>query len=100
MTAESPFSFLFYFLSSIQIVELLKLHLSSCFVFVYEQVLDWKKMKLKKQDHRKSIVCTQSKYRSSRFRPIPKQKVEQVKNRSYTNCRASHAASLVVFCFY
>ena len=91
-----PFS-LFYFWLSIRIVELLNLHLSSGFVFIYDQILDCKKMNLTKND---KIVYTQSRYRRCKFRPIWEQKIEQVRKWLYATYRAFHAASFVVFCFY
>ena len=45
ITSKNPFFFYFIFLLPIQIVELFKLHLSSYFVFVYENILDCKKVK-------------------------------------------------------
>ena len=46
------------------------------------------------------IVYTRLEYRRCKFHSIWKQKIEQVNKRLYATCRAFHAASFVVFCFY
>ena len=98
MTSTDSFfpRFIFYYPPSLQ-------SFSSCVFrriqFYLRKYVNYQNGEIKKSRLQKNIVFVQSKNDRSKQRQFGKEGLRLLKESSYVNCRAFHAASFCVFCF-